>query len=229
MPTILKSIDDKLDLQALESGGNLDTIAADTTSIDGKITACDTTALATEATVATLALESGGVLDDIASYLDTAPTEHTFAQLTAVGDSAALDISSEADIYHTVVLTVAGEVIDDADIRVQWSVDGTTWYTEYTEVEAANGVYETHWTCRCKENTCWNHQRTRNILNTGCRVLRREVARERCRMGRHRWAWTNYNVAAGYNHRPFCQARAAIRRTGEGSRAAGRADPESDP
>jgi hypothetical protein len=34
---------------ALESGGNLDTIAGDTTSIDGKITACDTTGLATDA------------------------------------------------------------------------------------------------------------------------------------------------------------------------------------
>jgi hypothetical protein len=83
---------------ALESGGNLDTIAGDTTSIDGKIVVCDTgnvdvvssvlptgaateatlatlateatlATLATEATVATLALESGGNLADVKTLI----------------------------------------------------------------------------------------------------------------------------------------------------------------
>jgi hypothetical protein len=57
-----------------ESGGNLDTIAGDTTSIDGKITACNTGAIAgtvtanagTNLNTSALALESGGNLDTIA-------------------------------------------------------------------------------------------------------------------------------------------------------------------
>jgi len=81
-------------------------------------------------------------------YVDHMPAAQAMDTLEAVGDSDSIDVTG--NLYHTVVLTVAGEAIDDATIRVQWSVDGTGWYTEYTEVDAANGVYETHWTALCK-------------------------------------------------------------------------------
>jgi hypothetical protein len=59
---------------ALETGGNLATIAGDTTSIDGKITACDTGSIAgtvtanagTNLNTSALALETGGNLATIA-------------------------------------------------------------------------------------------------------------------------------------------------------------------
>ena len=68
-------------------------------------------------------------------------TENTWAQLTAVGYSAAFDVTG--NMYHTVVLTIGGS--DDCDPIVQWSLDGTNWYNQYAGDDISPSVVETHW------------------------------------------------------------------------------------
>ena len=101
--TVTANAGTNLDTSALatESGGNLDIIAGDTTSIDGKITACNTGAVAgtvtanagTNLNTSSLATESGGNLDTIAG--DTTSLD---SKVTACDTGAVLIASSNAAI-----------------------------------------------------------------------------------------------------------------------------------
>jgi len=91
---------------ALEAGGNLATIAGDTTSIDGKITACNTGAIAgtvtanagTNLNTSALALEAGGNLATIAG--DTTSID---GKITACNTGAVVVASSQGNVAHDAI------------------------------------------------------------------------------------------------------------------------------
>jgi len=96
---------------ALESGGNLDTIAGDTTSIDGKITACDT---------GSLALESGGNLDTIAGDTTSIDGKITACDTGSIAGTVTANAGTGLDQIETKLNTSNGHLS-----TIAGSVSGT--------------------------------------------------------------------------------------------------------
>ena len=151
---------------ALEAGGNLDTIAGDTTSIDGKITACDTGSIAGTVTanagtgldqietklntsnghLSTIAGSVSGTemqVDVVSSSLDSkipAPMTagNAFAQLDAPGSSSSYSCGS---VYTVHVLQVVVATINtDVEVFLEGSIDDTDWYTLGNATYTTDGV-----------------------------------------------------------------------------------------
>jgi hypothetical protein len=111
---------------ALETGGNLATIAGDTTSIDGKITACDTGSIAgtvtanagTNLNTSALALETGGNLATIAG--DTTSID---GKITACNTGAVVISSGAVTETNSAAIKTAVELIDNAISGSEMQVD----------------------------------------------------------------------------------------------------------
>ena len=124
---------------AKESGGVLDTIAGDTTSIDGKITACNTGAIAgsvtanagTNLNTSALALESGGNLDTIAG--DTTSID---GKITACNTGAVVVASGAITETNSGDIKTAVEKIDDLQGALK-SVDTDEIVTRVTDSTGA--------------------------------------------------------------------------------------------
>lgn len=119
---------------AQESGGNLDTIAGDTTSIDGKITACDTGNVAgavtanagTNLNTSALALEAGNiatVAGDTTSIDSKTPALGQAAKAASVPVTLASD---QEPIDVNMVSEVSVPTFDDVDVAVGVAVSATS-------------------------------------------------------------------------------------------------------
>ena len=98
---------------ATESGGNLDTIAGDTTSLDAKITACDTGSV----TVASSALPSGA-----ATAANQATANTSLSNLETDASTAAAGFAAEGAALGSGVLLQGDDGVDRKNINV----DATT-------------------------------------------------------------------------------------------------------
>jgi len=137
---------------AKESGGNLDTIAGDTTSLDGKVTACDTSSIAgtvtanagTNLNTSALALESGGNLDTIAG--DTTSLD---SKVPALGSALAADSSpvtvATDDVVSTGIVSIAAEVVrlDLTAAPTPVSIDTSTASTTGLTVGTTYAIWAT--------------------------------------------------------------------------------------
>lgn len=118
---------------AVESGGNLDTIAGDTTSIDGKITACDTGSIAgtvtanagTNLNTSALALEAGGNLAGVKTDTATIAGDTTSidGKITACNTGAVVISSGAVTETNSAAIKTAVETIDNAISGSEMQVD----------------------------------------------------------------------------------------------------------
>ena len=79
-------------------------------------------------------------------FEDHMAEEQGLDTLTSIAYSDSIDVTG--NLYHTVVLSAVGDT--DLDPVIQWSVDGVTWYTEYTGNDLTTGTYQDHWEALCK-------------------------------------------------------------------------------
>jgi hypothetical protein len=131
------SVDFAIDNKAQETGGNLDTISGDTTSINGKITACDTGAVV----VSSSALPSGAATSanqladghNVTTKPDNTIDTNNSTTAPLSGGATFTGTGTDVSDYAAVACTVYADVDSGASgMQFQFSTDNSNWDDVYS-------------------------------------------------------------------------------------------------